>query len=178
MHEEGLPEQVRQALRGNHERFEESMSEMRRAIGLMSGTSMDGIDVALIETDGEDTVVRGPSATFAYDANFRARLAEAIDDARDLTDRDTRPGCLGDVERELTERHAAAVEKFLADQQIAKDVIDVVGFHGQTVLHKAEVVRSVAVGQPRAVLDAPPVHPIEELRTLTVQIGNGSRLAR
>jgi anhydro-N-acetylmuramic acid kinase len=58
------------------------MTKMLRAVGLMSGTSMDGIDVALIETDGEDAVVRGPSATVPYDDQDRARLAEAIGEAR------------------------------------------------------------------------------------------------
>ena len=42
------------------------MGKTMRALGLMSGTSMDGIDVALIETDGEEVVERGPSATFPY----------------------------------------------------------------------------------------------------------------
>ncbi len=41
------------------------MGKTMRAIGLMSGTSMDGIDVALIETDGEDVVERGPAHTLA-----------------------------------------------------------------------------------------------------------------
>ena len=86
MHEEAAPEQVwrEQAPPGN------IMSQLLRAIGLMSGTSMDGIDVALIETDGEDAVRRGPSATFGYDAGFRGRLAAAIDDALVLTDRNGR----------------------------------------------------------------------------------------
>src|SRR5262245_17609632 len=112
MHEEGLPEQAREAR-------EDAMTKMLRAIGLMSGTSMDGIDVALIETDGEDRVERGPSATFTYAPDLRLRLAGAIGDARGMTDRAARPGCLGTVERELTERHAAAVGRFLAEQGIA-----------------------------------------------------------
>jgi anhydro-N-acetylmuramic acid kinase len=129
------------------------MSGLLRAIGLMSGTSMDGIDVALIETDGEDAVRRGASATFAYDAAFRARLAAALGDASGLTDRSARPGCLGAVERELTERHATAVGRFLAERGIPPADVAVIGFHGQTVLHAPE-------------------------RRLTVQIGDGPELAR
>ena len=63
------------------------MGKTMRAIGLMSGTSMDGIDVALIETDGEDHVERGPCAHIPYDAPFRSDLAAALAEARALTDR-------------------------------------------------------------------------------------------
>jgi anhydro-N-acetylmuramic acid kinase len=145
------------------------MSKLLRAVGLMSGTSMDGIDVALIETDGEKTVVRGASATFAYDAAFRARLAAAIEDARGMTDRTARPGCLAEVERELTQRHAVAVEQFLAQQRIEPANLDVIGFHGQTVLHVAGT-RSFASSPDSQVATVTP--------TLTVQIGDGAELAR
>ena len=60
---------------------------------------------------------RGPCATFAYPQAFRTRLVSAIQDARKLSDRRARPGCLADVERELTERHAAAVNDFLAGER-------------------------------------------------------------
>jgi anhydro-N-acetylmuramic acid kinase len=145
------------------------MTRMLRALGLMSGTSMDGIDVALIETDGEEKVVRGPSATFAYAPGFRSRLAEAIEDARGLTDRTARSGCLRVAERELTERHAAAVETFLARQRIAPADIAVIGFHGQTVLHVAGTRSFVSTPTARAMTVAP---------TVTVQIGDGAELAR
>jgi anhydro-N-acetylmuramic acid kinase len=129
------------------------MGKMVRAIGLMSGTSMDGIDVALIETDGEDRVARGPSHTIAYDAAFRVRVAQAIGEARTLSDRKARPPQLAQVERELTERHAAAVEQLLRAQGLAAGDIAVIGFHGHTVLHAPE-------------------------RRLTVQLGDGPLLAR
>ncbi len=129
------------------------MGKTMRAIGLMSGTSMDGIDVALIETDGQNVVQRGPAHTVAYDGEFRSALALMIEEARGLADRKARPGTLTAVERELTERHADAVKQFLARQGLQPADVDIIGFHGHTVLHAPE-------------------------RRLTVQIGDGPHLAR
>lgn len=141
------------------------MGKLVRALGLMSGTSMDGIDVALLKTDGEDQVVRGPQATHSYPPEFRERLLAAIDEARGLMDRAARPGCLADVERELTERHAEAVGAFLKKHGLAANELDVIGFHGQTVLHRPAL--HAVTGS-----DAPVAPP------MTVQIGNGELLAR
>ena len=105
------------------------------AIGLMSGTSMDGIDVALLRTDGESQVSRGPFIGLPYDAEFRERLKEALVLARSLTDRTARPGALAAIERDLTLRHAAAVRRLMTEFGLQPQGIDVVGFHGQTVLH-------------------------------------------
>ncbi|MGE3143970.1 MAG: anhydro-N-acetylmuramic acid kinase [Pseudorhodoplanes sp.] len=123
-----------------------------RAIGLMSGTSMDGIDVALIETDGENAVRFGPSALHAYRGEAVRTLREAMAAAQSLTDRAARPGVLAQAERLVTDLHAAAVRAFLEANRIDPRGIDVVGFHGQTVLHRPE-------------------------RRLTVQIGDGPALA-
>ena len=46
------------------------MADLKRAIGLMSGTSMDGIDIALITTDGENWIERGPSSAVSYSDGF------------------------------------------------------------------------------------------------------------
>ena len=58
------------------------MGKLMRALGLMSGTSLDGIDVALIGTDGAEVVEHGPSATYPYPAAFRVALRAALTDAR------------------------------------------------------------------------------------------------
>jgi len=112
----------------------------------MSGTSMDGIDVALIETDGEDVVKRVASATYAYDADLRASLGVALAEARDLNGRDERPGSLRQVERTLTERNAEAVAAFLSGEYIEPSTVGVVGYHGQTVLHRPEARLTVQLG--------------------------------
>jgi anhydro-N-acetylmuramic acid kinase len=124
-----------------------------RAIGLMSGTSMDGVDAALIQTNGEDAVSLGPSAFFPYQDADRALLRKAIADAALLAQRHARPGALGEAEAMITERHAEAVEAFLAAESIERTGVDLIGFHGQTVLHRPE-------------------------RRLTVQIGRGADLAQ
>ena len=114
---------------------------------------MDGIDVALIRTDGEGRVERGPAMGVGYDAGFRKRLAETLEIAKTIRDRSERPGSMAETERELSLRHAAAVRMFLDRNHIRPQDVDFIGFHGQTVLHR----------------------PLE---ALTVQIGDGRLLAR
>src|SRR5215475_10094725 len=103
-----------------------AMGKVMRAIGLMSGTSMDGVDVALIETDGEDAIRRGPNATVVYPPEFRALLARAVDEAAAISDRGQRTGCLAEAERQLTERHVDAVLRFMGDRMLQPMAIDVV----------------------------------------------------
>jgi len=67
------------------------MNVIRTAIGLMSGTSMDGIDVALIRTDGRGFIERGPFMGVPYDADFRGQLKRALEIARPLSDRNEGP---------------------------------------------------------------------------------------
>ena len=129
------------------------MSAIRCAIGLMSGTSMDGIDIAMLETDGDAHVTRHRSVTFPYPSETRSRLSVAISEASRLSDRAARPGSLAGIERELTDLNAEAVRKFLdALPEDSRPKIDLIGYHGQTVLHRPEA-------------------------ALTIQLGDGERLA-
>ncbi len=122
------------------------------AIGLMSGTSYDGVDVALIETDGERISRLGPSGYRPYSGQERDLLRRAMVAAAHLTDRTERPKIIAEAEELVTDMHAEAVEAFLAANAMAPDAVAVVGFHGQTVLHRPE-------------------------RGLTVQLGDGPALA-
>lgn len=146
-----------------------------RAIGLMSGTSLDGIDIALIETDGGHHVWRGPSATIAYEPEFRMKLVEALRDAKSITDRDERPGCLREIERALTERHADAVTRFMGQHSLQPSAIDCIGFHGQTVLHK-QLTKFDSTWNNA--IFAPSVTTTPRTYQLTVQLGDGRSLAR
>lgn len=122
------------------------MSKLKRAIGLMSGTSMDGVDIALVDTDGETRIKRGPSAFMPYSDGFRARLKAALMDARAISERQQRPGGLAQLERDLTLLHAIALHDFLYQNALMAQDIDVVGFHGQTVLHRPQAGLTVQLG--------------------------------
>jgi anhydro-N-acetylmuramic acid kinase len=122
------------------------MGTIRTAIGLMSGTSMDGIDVALLHTDGEAIVRRGPSLYIPYDDALRGRWKRALTTAKVIRDRRERPGDLGAAEQALTLCHAAAVKSFLMRNGLAPSDIDVIGFHGQTVLHRPDEGLTVQIG--------------------------------
>ncbi len=105
------------------------------AIGLMSGTSMDGVDAALIDTDGEAQVVPRGFVFLPYDDEFRGRLRAAVGRALDLV----RPGpdaLIDAVAAELTGLHAIAVQQLLAKTGVAREDVAMIGFHGHTVAHR------------------------------------------
>lgn len=102
----------------------------------MSGTSLDGIDAALVRTDGLDQVQCGAFLTVPYDAAFRERLR----------------GCLGgrgpvaEVEAELTGRHAEVVRRLLTEAGLEAAAVDLIGFHGHTILHAPDARRTWQIG--------------------------------
>ena len=147
------------------------MSKVMRAIGLMSGTSIDGIDIGLIETDGDGHVRLHGGASVSYPEEFRARLRAALADAVDVTAREARPGCLADVERDLTERHAEAVLRFMGDRSLQPSAVDVIGFHGQTVLHRPEARLTVQLGDGRLLANATGVDVMCDMRAADCAAG-------
>ena len=142
-----------------------------RAIGLMSGTSMDGLDLAMIETDGKSVVRRVGAASVAYGEDFRARLRQSLADAKAITVRTDRPGRLAAVERELTELHATAVLRFMGDRALQPSAIDVIGFHGQTVLHKPESGLTVQIGDGPLLAQSTGIDVVHDLRAADCAAG-------
>jgi anhydro-N-acetylmuramic acid kinase len=112
------------------------MAEVSWSIGLMSGTSMDGVDAALLRTDGRERIEAGPALTLAYDDGFRQRLRSVLGGKGDVRG----------VERALTLRHAEAVRALLAKAGLAPGQVGLVGFHGQTILHAPDRRKTWQIG--------------------------------
>ncbi|MBA4785197.1 MAG: anhydro-N-acetylmuramic acid kinase [Rhizobiales bacterium] len=140
------------------------MDGMKAAIGLMSGTSMDGIDVALLRTDGQGLVERGAFLGVAYEPAFREKLKQALQDATAIRERAERPGTLAAVERELTERHAVAIRQFLRQNDLSASDIHVIGFHGQTVLHRPDEALTVQLGDGQRLADLTGIAVVSDMR--------------
>jgi anhydro-N-acetylmuramic acid kinase len=138
--------------------------KVKSAIGLMSGTSMDGIDLAMLVTDGEHVVERGPSSTVPYEAAFRRRIEEALEAAKVIDQRDDRPGDLAELEREITLRHVHAVIDFLSTAAGDWPKPEVIGFHGQTVLHRPERALTVQLGDGRLLAGETGVPVVYDMR--------------
>ncbi len=136
-----------------------------RVVGLMSGTSLDGIDAALLTSDGERVEAVGAARTTPYPEAFRGRLRSLLGrdpstDAEDLS-----------VIEELTDRHAEAVRLLLSEANLAPGDIDLVGFHGQTVLHRPDQRRTVQIGCGRRLAETLGIPVVCDFRSADVQAG-------
>jgi anhydro-N-acetylmuramic acid kinase len=118
-----------------------------KAIGAISGTSMDGIDVALIQTNGMSHVRPLHGKLYPYAAKLRSKLQDIIENLEYAEH-----GNLMEVEQAVSDAHANAVLEFMKDFQLDKSDIALVGLHGQTVFHRPErhFTRQLGIGQRMA----------------------------
>lgn len=138
------------------------------ALGMMSGTSCDGIDAALIRTDGVSVDGFGPAVTLPYDGAFRAWLQSCFGGR----------GPVAAVERELTERHAEAVRRLLDAANRRPAEIAVIGFHGQTIHHAPAQRQTIQIGDGALLAKLTGIDVVNDFRSADVQAGGqGAPLA-
>ncbi len=141
---------------------------LRTAIGTMSGTSLDGIDVALIRSDGAWRIEAGSARTCGYSASQRAAVR----------------ACLGRGKASeaavaaVTDAHLAALRAFLAAEGLRPAEVDWIGFHGQTIFHDPENGVTVQIGDARALAQAVGIPVVSDFRSADMRRGGqGAPLA-
>ncbi len=135
----------------------------------MSGTSLDGIDVAAIVTDGHHQVTAGPALTVLYPEAFRERLRAVLGGVGPAPD-------IAAVEAELTRRHAEAVKQFRVHHP--ETAIELIGFHGHTILHRPAERRTWQIGDGALLARLIGLDVVADFRTADVAAGGeGAPLA-
>lgn len=131
-------------------------------IGLMSGTSADGIDASLIETDGEDYFIPITDIFLAYSSTFQNQLKKLMAGSQDFLE----------IELELTRMHVHAVEELLEKaSSINKTDIVACGFHGQTILHRPEQGICWQIGNPHILAQSTQLNVVYDFRRRDIARG-------
>ena len=131
------------------------------ALGLMSGTSLDGVDAALVESDGVAVTRLGAALTVPYPAETRDRLRAVLGGI----------GPVAAIEREITLIHAEAALGLLAEQHLAAGDVAVVGFHGHTILHRPEQRRTWQIGDGALLAERLGIAVVADFRSADVAAG-------
>lgn len=146
--------------------------DVYRVIGLMSGTSLDGVDAALLRTDGEDVIERLGFVSIPYDEAFREELRGCFN---------LSPGAAAvtyPVAEMLTQYHADAVNLLLSEAGVTAADVDLAGFHGQTIAHDPDNGMTWQIGDGPQLAALTGIDVVNDFRSADVKAGGqGAPLA-
>lgn len=112
------------------------------SLGVMSGTSMDGVDISIIETDGISHFKTVYDKYYEFSEILYEKLIELRNKIKIKQDLDTHRIEVKNVNRDFTIFHAKLIKKIISETEI-----DVVGFHGQTIFHSPKDKISLQLGE-------------------------------
>ncbi len=150
-----------------------SNSRVLTALGFMAGTSLDGVDAAIVRTDGEGLVEVGPNLHLPYEATTRAMVVRATKAA--LEGRDSADDITQAVDM-VTSAHINAAQKLMEKHHLQRTEIDIIGFHGQTILHRPAKARdqrgrSWQIGSGAIVAQELKIDVIDDFRKQDIEAG-------
>ena len=141
------------------------------AIGLMSGTSLDGIDAAFVRSDGEIVKPWGEPYHMSYNAEQKEQLKAGLLEAKKEAKPSTSNSLINKLELELTDLHAQAVFNILEQNGLNNNDIDVIGFHGQTLLHGPDEGWTWQIGDGELLAKKLEIPVVNDLRRYDVEHG-------
>lgn len=143
---------------------------MQLVIGLMSGTSRDGVDAALIRTDGLASVEPLAFHFERYPDNLKALIADACETAMAKTE-PRADGSINHCENLLDKRHLAATRSLLTNAGVSKSEIVAIGLHGHTIAHRADLGWTWQIGNAQFLADELNIPVISDMRQFDVMFG-------
>ncbi len=141
------------------------------ALGLMSGTSMDGVDCALINSDGISAKAMGYPVHMAYSPDLRHEISQAMEKALSLGHPSEQNGMMDGLTRTLTLVHGQAVEEILRKNNLKSSDIDIIGFHGQTLAHRPDRGWSWQIGDGQLLANITRIPVVNDFRRQDVEGG-------
>ena len=111
--------------RDKYSYFVNSDKSSINALGLMSGTSLDGVDIALIKTDGNEEIILKYSKTYPYNQSLVESIKIFINSRKNIKQ----------TSLLITKFHAKSINSFIKNYNLNSNEIDIIGFHGQTIFH-------------------------------------------
>ncbi|MCP4393896.1 MAG: anhydro-N-acetylmuramic acid kinase [Alphaproteobacteria bacterium] len=142
-------------------------SKIFKAIGLMSGTSMDGVDAAIIKTDGENILSIGSSVHIPYSKETKQHITNILGQSK-LTDE------VKKVELEITQIHIQAVKELINKETLiagTPPTIDVIGFHGHTIHHSPKDKLTIQIGEADLLAKETGIKVVHQLRINDIKAG-------
>ena len=127
---------------------------LKNVIGLMSGTSMDGVDAAYLKTNGIDFIETGMAITLPYSDSFRNELSEVV--SKGLYSKN--------VEYQITNIHADAVKHLIEKNGDSRGFVDLIGFSGHTIFHIPDEKKTLQIGDGAMLADLTGINVVSDFR--------------
>ena len=139
------------------------------ALGLMSGTSVDGLDIALLETDGNSYIKLGPTDYYPFSRLFSRKIKSVFKQKVNLKILRKKKRIV-EIENEFTKLNYLAIRKFINKKRIKKK-IDVIGFHGQTISHNPKLGYSWQIGSSQKLANSLNIKVVGDFRSNDIKNG-------
>ena len=147
------------------------MNNLITSIGLMSGTSSDGIDASIINSDGENEVNFIGNYFLPYDKNIKLKITRLKDKINLIIDLEKNKIEINDLEKELTLLHAKIVDLAAKKHDVEKSKINLIGFHGHTIFHNFKEKKTKQLGDPRLLSQLTQLNVVNNFRENDIKSG-------
>ncbi len=125
------------------------MKNLITSIGLMSGTSSDGIDASIIKSDGENEVYFVGNHFLPYGEKIKSKIRNLKEKINLILDLETNTLEIEGLEKEITLLHVKIINLIIKKFNLSKSEVDLIGFHGHTIFHSFKNKKTKQIGNGR-----------------------------